>query len=171
MEQFKVAIVSDTHGNWKNTAALIEQETKTQGGITHLVFLGDHAKDGVALAEYLQVPAYIVRGNCDATEDGVEEQIVALGDWRLLICHGHRYQVKQTLQNLYYRGLELGVDYALFGHTHIAIYEVGDVILINPGSMCERNMACNSASWGLLTLPVEKNEKNLGKYEKNTCQT
>ena len=171
MEGYKIAIVSDTHGNWQKALEEIEKEEN----ITHFVFLGDYAKDGTAIANVLDVPSYIVRGNCDYGADGAEEQIVSLGDWRLLVCHGHRYQVKQNLQSIYYRGLELGVDFVLYGHTHIAVYEPGDVTLINPGSMSEGNILMRNASWGVLTLPFEKpeekNEKFFGKYEKKTCQT
>ena len=166
-EPFKLAIVSDTHGNWRMTADQIKKEQ----GISHLIFLGDYAEDGERLADVLQLPAFVVRGNCDAPYDGTEEQIVSLGSWRLLICHGHQYQVKQNLQNIYYRGLELGVDYVLYGHTHIAVYEPGDVTLINPGSMSNANVRMGNASWGVLALPVEKNENFFGKYEKKTCQT
>ncbi len=166
-EQYKIAIVSDTHGNWQMAADEIGKEA----GITHLIFLGDHAEDGEQLAAALQIPAYIVRGNCDTTKRAEEEQIVSLGDWRLFICHGHRYQVKQNLQRIYYRGLELGVDFVLYGHTHIAMYEQGEVTLINHGSMSDGNRMLQTASWGILTLLAEKNEKNLGKYEKKTCQT
>lgn len=165
--QYKIAIVSDTHGNWKRVAEEIQQEQE----VTHFIFLGDYAKDGDAIAQALGIPAYIVRGNCDNSTDGVEEQIVALGDWRIFICHGHRYQVKQTLQHLYYRALELGVDYVLYGHTHIAVHEPGNVVCINPGSMSEGNILMKNASWGLLTLPAEKKENFFGKYEKKTCQT
>jgi putative phosphoesterase len=165
--EYKIAIVSDTHGNWQETVHEIQQEP----GITHLMFLGDHAKDGHAIANALGIPAYIVRGNCDDGQADPEEQIVSLGDWRIMICHGHRYQVKQTLQNIYYRGLERGVDYILYGHTHIAVYEPGEVNIINPGSMSTGNMLMQNASWGILTLPAEKNENFFGKYEKKTCQT
>ena len=164
--EYKLAVVSDTHGNWQKTVEALQFEQR----LTHLIFLGDHASDGQKIAECLKLPAYIVRGNCDSTEDAPEELIVALGDWRLLICHGHRYHVKQTLQSVYYRGLELGVDAVLYGHTHRAIYESGDVILINPGSMSRNERGGNLASWGILTLPAKKFEKNLLKYEKKTCQ-
>lgn len=170
MEQYKIAIVSDTHGNWERTL----EELQKEDSLTHFVFLGDYARDGERIAESLGVPSYIVRGNCDNVSDGVEEQIIRLGDWRILICHGHRYQVKQTLQKIYYRGLELTVDAVLYGHTHIAVYEPGELTLINPGSMSDGNLLMKNASWGLLTLPLkkpeEKNEKNLLKYEKKTCQ-
>lgn len=176
--QYNIAIVSDTHGNWHKAVEELQKEMQSGVDITHLVFLGDHAEDGAEMAKVLEVPGYIVRGNCDygaAAGQFPEEQIISIGDWRLFICHGHRYQVKQTLQNIYYRGLELGVDYVLYGHTHIAVYEPGMVTLINPGSMSEGNILMKSASWGLLTLPVEKpeekNENFFGKYEKKTCQT
>ncbi|MBQ2775934.1 MAG: metallophosphoesterase family protein, partial [Peptococcaceae bacterium] len=74
MEQYKIAIVSDTHGNWKKALEEMRKET----GITHFVFLGDHAKDGEAIAGMLDIPSYIVRGNCDYSSDGVEEQIIQL---------------------------------------------------------------------------------------------
>ena len=165
--QYKLAIVSDTHGNWQRAVCEIQQEKD----LTHLIFLGDHAKDGEAIAQALAIPGYIVRGNCDNTEDGAEEQIISLGNWRIMICHGHRYQVKQTLQNLYYRGQELAVDYVLYGHTHIAVYEPDRVTLINPGAMNTSAFLMKTASWGILTLPAEKNENFFGKYEKKTCQT
>lgn len=170
MEQYihyKIAIVSDTHGNWKRAVEEIQKEL----GITHFVFLGDYARDGEAIAEALEIPAYIVRGNCDNMSDGLAEQNISLGEWKIFICHGDRYGVKSGLQNIYYRGEELGADFVLYGHTHISVYEPGNVTLINPGSLSERNFLMKNASWGILTLSAEKNENFFVKYEKKTCQT
>ncbi len=150
----RLAIVSDTHGNWPLAARAIKQE----GELDALIFLGDHASDGQQLAKALQLPVYLVRGNCDSADQGPEEQLVELGGWRLLLCHGHRYGVKQGLQRLYYRGLEQQVDFVLFGHTHQAVCEEGDVTLINPGSVSELNVLRDTASWGLLTLSDKKDE-------------
>lgn len=161
----RIAVVSDTHGNWPMVAEAIKQE----GGIDCLMFLGDHAADGRKLQQLLQLPAYIVRGNCDF-DDAPEELLVELLGWRLLLCHGHRYQVKNGLQNLYYRGLEQQADIVLFGHTHEACLEEGEVTLINPGSVSERNLRWDRASWGILTLGEKGTEKILKKYEKRTCQ-
>ena len=111
-----------------------------------------------------------MRGNCDGFSNEAEEQVFELGGWRFFICHGHRYQVKSTYQPVYYRGLELGADFVLFGHTHQAMYEEGDVTLINPGSVSSFNLRFDSASWGLLTLSEKKSENFLRKYEKKTCQ-
>ncbi len=162
----KLAVVSDTHGNWP----LVAQAIRTDGPVDYLLFLGDHASDGKQLAMALNIPAFIVRGNCDSAADGPEEQLVELGGWRFLLCHGHRYGVKQGLQRIYYRGLEQQVDFVLFGHTHQAVYEEGEVVFINPGSVSPLNVALNTASWGLLTLSDKKDENFFKKYEKKACQ-
>lgn len=162
----KIAIVSDTHGNWPVVAEAIRAE----GEIDYLMFLGDYAGDGHQLEKTLQVPAYIVCGNCDGFCSDAEEQLIELGGWRFFICHGHRYNAKQTLQALYYRGLEQQADFVLYGHTHQAVYEEGAVTLINPGAVSSMNLRFDTASWGLLTLSDKKSENFFRKYEKKTCQ-
>lgn len=163
----RAAIVSDTHGNWKPTAEEILKEK-----VDCLFFLGDHARDGKEMEQFLNIPAYIVRGNCDRTEDAEAEMIVELGGWKILLCHGHYYHVKEQLQSLFYRGLELGIDIILYGHTHRAYYEETDgLTIINPGSVSRENVYLGNASWGILTLSDEKNENNLKKYEKRGCKS
>lgn len=162
----KIAIVSDTHSNWPPVLEAIQQET----GVDFLFFLGDHAIDGKQLQKQLQIPAFIVRGNCDSAETGPQEQLVELGGWSFLLCHGHQYGVKQNLQRIYNRGLELQVDFVLFGHTHQALYEEQELTIINPGSVSSLNMSMNTAFWGLLTLSDKKEENFFKKYEKKACQ-
>ena len=62
------------------------------------------------------------------------------------------------------------MDFVLFGHTHQAVYEEGEVVFINPGSVSPLNVALNTASWGLLTLSDKKDENFFKKYEKKACQ-
>lgn len=170
MKQLRIAIVSDTHDNWKVALESIKENIRAEGAIDYLVMLGDYASDGRMLEKELEIPAYIVRGNCDGFSGEAEEQVFELGGWRFFICHGHRYQVKSTYQSVYYRGQELAADFVLFGHTHQAMYEEGEVTLINPGAVSDWNLRFNSASWGLLTLSEKKSEKFFRKYEKKTCQ-
>ncbi len=163
----RIAIVSDTHGNWP----LVAEAIRAEGKIDYLMFLGDYASDGRQLEKALQIPAFVVRGNCDDVFEEPEEQCIELGEWRFLICHGHRYQVKQTLQSIYYHGLEQQVDFVLYGHTHQAFYgEEGDITLINPGAIDKRKLLSDTASWGLLTVSDKKSENIFKKYEKKTCQ-
>lgn len=166
--EYRIAIVSDTHGNWERAVEEIQKES----GITHFVFLGDHAKDGKAIAEKLGIPSYIVRGNCDDESDAVAEQVISIGEWQLMLCHGHQYFVKDFLRYLVEAAKARDVDFALYGHTHIAMNEFfDDVMCINPGSLSPGNFLMKQASWGILNLPAKKIEKNFVKYEKKTCQT
>ena len=61
--------------------------------------------------------------------------VIEIEGKKFLITHGHKYTVKYGLDKIYYRGLELGVDGVIFGHTHrkVALKE-GNVWIINPGS-------------------------------------
>ena len=43
----KLAVVSDTHGNWPFVAQAVRQD----GTVDYLIFLGDHASDGKQLAK------------------------------------------------------------------------------------------------------------------------
>ena len=159
-------VFSDSHGRIEPMLDLYKQYPND--GIIHL---GDHISDARQLMPMVGAyPVYQVRGNCDPFDHGPEEQILSFHGTRIMICHGHRYQVKSTYQPVYYRGLELGADFVLFGHTHQAMYEEGDVTLINPGSVSSFNLRFDSASWGLLTLSEKKSENFLRKYEKKTCQ-
>jgi len=51
------------------------------------------------------------------------------------VTHGHKYNVKFTLENLHYRVEELEADMVLFGHTHKPFNQnIDDVLFFNPGS-------------------------------------
>jgi putative phosphoesterase len=79
---------------------------------------------------------FIVKGNCDVFSTYPQELIVELENVKLLLAHGHLYNVKKSLLNLTCRARELGCRAALFGHTHISgIEEYDGVTLINPGSI------------------------------------
>ena len=62
----RLAIVSDTHDNWP----LVVDAIKAEGNIDYLIFLGDYVSDGRQMEKALQIPTFLVRGNCDSYEDG-----------------------------------------------------------------------------------------------------
>lgn len=160
----RIAIVSDTHEQWQPMQEGIMQE----GKFDHLIFLGDHAVDGQKLADALHLPATIVRGNCDYNDRSPGEVVLDMAGVKILVCHGHQYNVKEELGYLHYRAKELAVDVALFGHTHNAYYEEEDIILINPGTGGKSKFINNDCTWGILTIEEQKEgekKKNI-KYEK-----
>ena len=128
----KICVFSDTHGHIsqiKDRLMLLDHE------VDAFWFLGDYAKDGRALKKILKKEIHIVKGNCDLHSHEPEDKILEIEGKRVLLTHGHRYNVKNTLTTIYLKAKSSEVDLVCFGHTHMALNakEAG-VALFNPGS-------------------------------------
>ena len=131
----RVGVFSDSHGDHEALDELLER----MGFLDAACFLGDVARDAEHLRERLeampnQPPLYAVRGNNDyySTCTLPWDLLIELGGVRIYMTHGHRLV---SLMNLAYKAQECGAQVALFGHTHQALCEtVQGVLLLNPGS-------------------------------------
>lgn len=105
-----------------------------------VIHLGDHYDDGAAMAEeYSRIPFYQVPGNCDAHRCFIpdpETRLETLGGVRILMTHGHRHHVKQTLLRLLADARASRAALVLFGHTHSPYCqrEEDGLWVLNPGS-------------------------------------
>lgn len=104
-----------------------------------IIHAGDHWSDARELENiYKDIPIKYVRGNCDFALAPVEE-LVEVGNKKIFVTHGHMYDVKLEAgryNRIKNRGIELGVDAIVFGHTHIPYCEnSGDILMLNPGSV------------------------------------
>lgn len=131
----RVGVFSDSHGDHEALDELLER----MGVLDAACFLGDVARDAEHLRERLeampnQPPLYAVRGNNDyySTCTLPWELLIELGGVRIYMTHGHQLV---SLMNLAYKAQECGAQVALFGHTHQALCETAQgVLLLNPGS-------------------------------------
>ena len=131
----RVGVFSDSHGDHEALDELLER----MGVLDAVCFLGDVARDAEHLRERLaampnQPVLYAVRGNNDyySTCTLPWDLLIELGGVRIYMTHGHRLV---SLMNLAYKAQECGAQVALFGHTHQALCEtVQGVLLLNPGS-------------------------------------
>ena len=131
----RVGVFSDSHGDHEALDELLER----MGVLDAACFLGDVARDAEHLRERLeampnQPPLYAVRGNNDyySTCTLPWELLIELGGVRIYMTHGHQLV---SLMNLAYTAQECGAQVALFGHTHQALCETAQgVLLLNPGS-------------------------------------
>jgi uncharacterized protein len=123
----RVLIISDSHGEAKLLSEIVKRVKAD-----HVIHCGDFCTDE---AELPKVPLTVVRGNCDWAQVP-QEQIWEGQGVRFFITHGHKYQVKTTPLPMRYRTEEVGAQIGCFGHSHFPFCEkVGDVLLINPGSI------------------------------------
>ena len=130
-------VFSDVHGD-KLSLQKINTLAKQYDGV---FFAGD----GYSAVKSMQVSElYAVGGNCDIF--GSPELVTEIEGVRILLTHGHKYGVKNSLLSLTLRAKELNCQLAVFGHTHepFCAYENG-VFLLNPGA---------SSDWGRKTYGV-----------------
>lgn len=128
----KYLVISDTHGSI-NEAKAVYQKHQDVGAMIHL---GDYEKDGLRLEHELGIPVITVKGNLDGSHSYDDYRILNTEFGKLYLSHGHMEGVKYDPNNLLYKATSLGCKAALFGHTHIPVYEdFGGIYLFNPGSL------------------------------------
>lgn len=123
----KILVVSDTHGKDANLRKLVMQNEYDL-----LIHLGDHDSDVYSIP----LQSVCVRGNNDLFSDEPYERLLSIFGKRILMVHGHRYSVYQSLDRVIYRGIETGADIILFGHTHVPYKSIdSNMLVLNPGSL------------------------------------
>lgn len=153
----KILILSDTHGIFDDK--LIDK-IKLRGPYDMLIHAGDLYDDAIYLSNKLSINTYInVCGNCDMRSYPIEE-IIDLYNKKIYICHGHKFYVKQEMQLLKREAKNQNCDIVIYGHTHIAHYEIDDnITYINPGSLSIP--LTSSPTYGVLDINAEKISYNL----------
>ena len=130
----RVGLLSDTHGNLKVARAALQQ----MGRIQVFLHAGDYYEDAAKLAlmpELATSEVHSVVGNCDYRVKGPKEEVFSVEGRRILLTHGHQYDVKRTFDRLFYRAREARVDVVVYGHTHVAGYfDEESILFVNPGS-------------------------------------
>ncbi len=130
----RIGIVSDSHGN----IDVFEDMLAVPGAAEAELWLhaGDFAPDADVLEEMSGRRVARVLGNCDFFVDGVhDETVVEVAGHRIFLTHGHLFNVRFDTAMLAAAARETGADIAVYGHTHIALEEYGDVTVLNPGSI------------------------------------
>ena len=132
----RILIVSDSHGHNENIQKAVAYETPDL-----ILHLGDHDKDcSVIEQDHPEIPLRTVRGNCDRSSAGLDEDEFTFAGKRFYMTHGHLYGVKTGKASIISFAESRGIDILLFGHTHIPFYkEHNDLVVINPGSTGDSN--------------------------------
>ena len=111
----KIIAFADVHGNIHNLLALMPALVKADAAI----FLGDGFSSLEVLPREIEKKLTAVKGNCDLFCPLPLEAIVEVEGVKILITHGHAYDVKNTLTKIAARAKEIGCEVCLFGHSHV----------------------------------------------------
>ena len=130
----KVLIVSDTHRKDDNLERIIEEEAP----FDMLIHLGDAEGSEYLIEDWVDKDCQLemVKGNNDFFSVLEREIELELGKHRILLTHGHYYNVSLGVEGLREEAIERGCDIAMYGHTHRPYLEQGGkVTILNPGSL------------------------------------
>ena len=145
----RIAVISDTHG----MVGFAISKLRTMGKFDLILHLGDYCRDAEVISEKLNVKSIIVKGNGDIGTIYNEDEFIEVGGKKIFLTHGHRYGVHRNMNNLYYRGLELGADIILYGHTHVPlILKENGIIIMNPGSPTNPRGLEGKLTFGLIEI-------------------
>jgi hypothetical protein len=144
----KVIILSDIHNN---TASL----RKIDGILTesdYVIFLGDGISALYPYKNLLGDRLIMVKGNCDIFSQLSEEVVTEIDGFKIFITHGHKYHVKEYLDDLMQKAKETDADIVLYGHTHVAYTDYIDGrTVINPGSLGNPRMGNPTYAYMILS--------------------
>ena len=128
----RILVISESHGRNDDVAGVIRQV----GHIDMLIHCGDVERGDDYIRSLVDCPVHMVAGNNDYDLELPSYDIFDLEDYKVMVVHGHRFQVFRGIERLKDYALQNHIDIVMFGHTHMPFIEIGeDVTILNPGSI------------------------------------
>lgn len=148
----KILVLSDVHSN-KGIITKIVAKIKPDA----IFFLGDGLS--VALDELSDFKnadkVFMVRGNCDFFSKEPSVLYIELEDIKILLSHGHNFNVKMGMVELFEYAKSKNCDLVCFGHTHRIFNEsINSIKFFNPGCLNAANDEENT--FGVIEIEDEK---------------
>lgn len=151
----KTLVISDTHGN---TSMAFKAHTQSEP-VDAVLHLGDGCRDAELLKNVLNIPVLNIAGNCDFGSKAPRELLWECEGKRILMSHGDAYGVKGGLARLEQRAREVKADAVLFGHSHIAMNEQRQGLLVlNPGALTS---SARQQSYAVMDITSDSISANL----------
>lgn len=148
----KILIVSDTHGHSENLEKVLEQT----GPLDHFIHLGDVEGQEDYIEVIADCPVHMVAGNNDFFTDLPREEEFWIGEYHILITHGHYYGVSVGTERLKEEAMLRSIDIVMYGHTHRPEIDIEDqVTVLNPGSLSYPRQIGRKPSYLLMEIDRE----------------
>lgn len=128
-----ILVISDYHKKEEAVLSLIEKYNPD-----YVLCCGDGESEE---AFYKKNNIIGVKGNCDYINLPLVK-VVDIEGKKILLTHGHLYDVYFDIYKLYLLAKENNVNYVCYGHTHVQdMEEYEGIIFINPGALKDGNYA------------------------------
>lgn len=128
----KILIVSDTHRQNENLLDLLDNIYD----LDVLIHLGDIEGSETTISMAADCRVEMIAGNNDFFSDLPGEKMITLGQYQVMLTHGHRYYIGMGDEMLKDEARAKGADIVMYGHTHRPkIERTEDLIVLNPGSL------------------------------------
>ncbi len=173
LREIRVALFSDSHGIKK----VMKDAIINHGPFDMLLHLGDGVKDGMAVAEELDIPFKWVCGNEDYGVKGKETVLLHLKHWSFLLFHGYHLELNpvqskeiwQThYKDIYHMAKKENASLVLFGHTHLPLLKkINNILLCNPGSPTLQYIRSAVDSFAIINADKNRLEVSLLKKGEN----
>lgn len=142
----KIVVFSDSHAYMNYMLVVLKEEKPDM-----VLHLGDHITDGEKLKKaFPEIPMELVKGNTDFNFIDVSEKSINIEDNHIFLTHGDRYNVKNGITRLFYKGESINAKVILFGHTHMPfLKEYRGIHVMNPGCI-GKNLVADAPSYGVM---------------------
>ena len=128
----RVLIISDTHRQNDNYFRVLERVED----IDMVIHCGDAEGSEYVIEEAAECPLTVVMGNNDFFSDLPREAEIEVEGKRIMITHGHYYNVHNGHELLRDEALSRGMDVVMYGHTHRPVIDNRyGIAVVNPGSL------------------------------------
>lgn len=144
----RITILSDIHSN----TVPLKKISGIMSESDYVIFLGDGTSAMYSYKNLLGDRLIMVKGNCDMFSQNPDETALELNGCKIFITHGHRYHVKESMNDLLYKAEEINADIVLYGHTHTPYSEYVDGhMFVNPGSLGSPRMGNPTYAYMILS--------------------
>lgn len=140
----KLLVFSDSHRSMRGMRDALDLERPD-----YVIHLGDLEQDAQFLAqEYPSLAIAAVPGNCDGWPTQPLQKLLTYGQVRILLSHGHIWNVKRGYSGAIAAGQKSGAHIVLFGHTHSPYCQQQEdgLWVMNPGSIRD------NGSYGVISI-------------------
>ena len=147
----KILVLSDIH-NKKGLISKLVGKTKPD----YVFFLGDGLDVvNAELANFDLDKIFKVKGNADTFSKEPSILKVDLEGHKFLLTHGHNFNVKEGMVELFEYAKDEACNIVCFGHTHKAFNEsINSIKFFNPGNLSDD--AEEENSFGIIEIESEK---------------